>query len=66
MAYLPAERDRDWGLGTKSLSFFPRLEAGVPVSLAQMEKQLSAAREAGRHRLPCSPGGEGCTAGAYK
>lgn len=34
------------------------------VFLAQME--LSASGEAGGCRLPCSPGGEGCTAGAYK
>lgn len=34
------------------------------VFLAQME--LSAPGEAGGCRLPCSLGGEGCTAGAYK
>lgn len=28
--------------------------------------ELSASGEAGGCRLPCSPGGEGCTAGAYK
>ena len=42
------------------------MEAGVPVSPAQMEKQLPAADEAGRYRLPCSHRGDGCTAGAYK
>lgn len=59
-------REREAVAWEQNKFLFPSMETGLPLSLAQMENQFSEAGEAGGCGLPCSPGGEGCTAGVYK